>query len=48
VRRTRLVYTHDAAADRLYHDIFEGDHQWNGVAAVPFLNRWLSHTPTTG
>ncbi len=48
VRHTRLVYAHDGAADRLEHDIFEGDHQWHGVAAVPFLNRWLSHTPEHG
>ncbi len=45
VRRARLVYAQDGAADRLEHDIFEGEHQWHGVAAVPFLNRWLSHTP---
>jgi dienelactone hydrolase len=45
VRRTRLVYVHDGAADHLDHDIFEGDHQWHGVAAIPFLNRWLSHSP---
>jgi dienelactone hydrolase len=45
VRRTRIVYAHDGGADRLEHDIFEGDHQWHGVAAIPFLNRWLSLTP---
>jgi dienelactone hydrolase len=48
VRRTRLVYESEGAGDRLEHDIFEGDHQWHGVAAVPFLNRWLSHTPPPG
>jgi dienelactone hydrolase len=48
VRRTRLVYEHDEAGDRLAHDVFEGDHQWHGVAAVSFLNRWLSHTPPPG
>jgi dienelactone hydrolase len=45
VRRTRIVYAQEGVADRLAHDIFEGDHQWHGVAAVPFLNHWLSHTP---
>jgi hypothetical protein len=45
VRRTRLVYAHDGATDHLDHDIFDGDHQWHGVAAIPFLNRWLSHSP---
>jgi dienelactone hydrolase len=45
VRRTRLVYEQAGVGDRLVHDIFEGGHQWHGVAAVEFLNRWLSHTP---
>ena len=36
------------AGDRLVHDVFEGGHQWHGVAAIPFLNRWLSHTPLPG
>jgi len=46
VRRTRLVYEQSGAGDRLVHDIFEGDHQWHGVEAIPFLNRWLDHHPT--
>jgi dienelactone hydrolase len=45
VRRTRLIYDADQAGDRLEHDVFEGGHQWHGVAAIPFLNRWLSHAP---
>jgi dienelactone hydrolase len=45
VRRTRLVYDDQQASDRLEHDVFEGEHQWHGVAAMPFLNHWLSHTP---
>jgi dienelactone hydrolase len=45
VRRIRLVYDRKGAGDRLVHDVFEGEHQWHGVEAVPFLNRWLSHTP---
>ena len=45
MRRTRLVYEHDGAGERLVHDVFDGGHQWHGAAAIPFLNRWLSHTP---
>jgi fermentation-respiration switch protein FrsA (DUF1100 family) len=30
-----------ADGDRLVHDVFEGGHQWHGVAAYPFLERWL-------
>jgi len=45
VRRTRLVYDSDGAGDRLAHDIFEGEHQWHGVASIEFLNQWLEHTP---
>jgi dienelactone hydrolase len=47
VRRTRLVYDQKGEGDRLVHDIFEGEHQWHGVAALPFLNHWLSHSPPT-
>jgi dienelactone hydrolase len=47
VRRTRLAYAHLDATERLVHDVFEGEHQWHGVAALPFLDRWLAHTPTT-
>jgi dienelactone hydrolase len=47
VRRTRLVYEHFGAADHLAHDVFEGEHQWHGEAAMPFLDRWLSHAPTS-
>jgi dienelactone hydrolase len=43
VRRTRLVYEDHDAGERLAHDIFEGDHQWHGTAALPFIDRWLSH-----
>ena len=47
VRRVGLVYGHEGVGDRLTHDVFEGEHQWHGVAAVDFLNRWLSHSPPT-
>ena len=45
VRRTRLVYEQQGAGDRLVHDIFEGEHQWHGTEALPFLDRWLGHDP---
>ncbi len=35
------LYGHLGAADRLRHDVFEGDHQWHGTEAVGFLRRWL-------
>jgi dienelactone hydrolase len=43
VRRTGLVYGQLGAGDRLVHDVFEGEHQWHGTRAIPFLNRWLDH-----
>jgi dienelactone hydrolase len=47
VRRTGLVYEYAGASDRLAHDVFEGGHQWHGAESLPFLDRWLSHTPPT-
>lgn len=29
------------AADHVYHDIFHGEHRWNGVYAIPFLKKNL-------
>jgi dienelactone hydrolase len=43
VRRARIVFSQQNAAARLAHDVFEGDHQWHGTKAIPFLNRWLAH-----
>jgi dienelactone hydrolase len=48
VRRTGLVYAELGADDRLVHDVFEGEHQWHGVRAVPFLNRSLLHAGPSG
>ncbi len=45
VRRTRMVYDQLGAGDHLEHDVFEGGHQWHGTQALPFLDRWLGHTP---
>jgi dienelactone hydrolase len=41
VRRARLVYQAQGAADRIEHDVFEGEHQWHGTMALPFLRRHL-------
>ncbi|HRS96363.1 MAG TPA: alpha/beta hydrolase family protein [Candidatus Latescibacteria bacterium] len=27
--------------DRVFHDVFEGEHRWNGVHALPWLEKWL-------
>ena len=45
VARLRRVYEPPGAGDRLVHDVFDGDHQWHGVLAYPFLDRWLGHRP---
>ena len=29
------------APDHLYHDIFDGEHRWNGIQAYPWLDHWL-------
>jgi dienelactone hydrolase len=40
--KLRRVYEFlGADEDRVAHDAFEGGHQWHGVAAYPFLERWL-------
>jgi dienelactone hydrolase len=41
VEKLRAVYTSLGAADRLVHDVFEGIHEWHGVEAYPFLERWI-------
>jgi dienelactone hydrolase len=48
VRRTRLVYAAARVDERLEHDVFDGEHQWHGVAALPFLHRWLSPRSPAG
>ncbi len=37
----RRAYRALDAEDRLYHDIFEGEHRWNGVQAIPWMKRFL-------
>jgi hypothetical protein len=35
------VYAELGRPERLVHDVFEGEHQWHGALALPFLDRWL-------
>ncbi len=41
VRRLGAVYEAASAGDRLVHDVFDGEHEWHGALAYPFLDRWL-------
>jgi dienelactone hydrolase len=43
-RRLRGVYRSlGTDEDRIVHDVFDGGHQWHGVAALDFLDRWLAN-----
>jgi hypothetical protein len=46
----RRVYRSLGAEDRLAHDVFTGIHEWHGVEAYPFLDRWVGPAvaPTGG
>ena len=48
VDKLRAVYGADGANDRLEHDVFEGIHQWHGVEAYPFLERWIGPGDAVG
>lgn len=37
----RRAYVLHDMADRLHHDVFEGGHRWNGMHALPWMQRWL-------
>jgi dienelactone hydrolase len=39
----KLSQVYDAldAPDRLEHDVFAGGHEWHGVKAYPFFERWI-------
>jgi dienelactone hydrolase len=41
VEKLRAAYSAFGAADRLVHDVFEGIHEWHGVEAYRFLERWI-------
>jgi hypothetical protein len=38
---TRRAYRLLGSDEALAHDIFDGEHRWNGVRAIPFLERYL-------
>ena len=38
---TRSAYALYGAEASLYHDIFEGEHRWNGIEAIPWLKKHL-------
>jgi fermentation-respiration switch protein FrsA (DUF1100 family) len=40
--RLRPLYERHGAGDRLAHDVFDGEHEWHGDLAYPFLDRWLA------
>ena len=45
VEQLRNLYRSlDAPPDALVHDVFEGDHRWNGEHVGNFLDRWLDRT----
>jgi hypothetical protein len=37
----RSAYTLLGAPNKLAHDVFEGEHMWHGVEAIPWLKKWL-------
>jgi dienelactone hydrolase len=43
---TARAYALLGAPDRLAHSIFEGEHRWHGVEAIPWLTRWLGRDTT--
>ena len=41
VIRLRQIFDHLGVGDRLLHDVFDGEHQWHGARAYPFLEHHL-------
>jgi hypothetical protein len=39
--KLRSVYESLGVAERVEHDVFDGGHEWHGVVAYRFLERWL-------
>jgi len=37
----RRAYRLLGAEEMLYHDVFSGEHRWNGVKAIPWMKRFL-------
>jgi len=48
MERLRAVYGLLGADDRLVHDVFPGGHEWHGVEAYAFLDRWVGPRRATG
>jgi dienelactone hydrolase len=46
VARLGRLYDHLGAADRLVHDVFDGEHEWHGIRAYPFLDQHLGSAPS--
>jgi len=42
MRTIRKAYRLSAAQRMLKHDVFEGEHRWNGVKAIPWMKRHLA------
>jgi dienelactone hydrolase len=42
----RLAAVYDHLGGHLVHDVFDGDHRWHGVAALPFLDAHLALSPS--
>ncbi len=42
VERLRTHYDHLGAGDLLVHDVFDGEHEWHGTRAFPFLDEHLA------
>ncbi len=45
VEITRQAYRILGVGERLAHDVFDGEHRWNGVQAIPFLRQHLTTRP---
>jgi predicted esterase len=41
LERLKAIYEVFGAADRISLHIFEGEHEFNGKEAFPFLKKWL-------
>jgi hypothetical protein len=40
----RAAYRLLGAESRLAHDVFEGDHRWHGVQAIPWMKQFLAES----
>ena len=42
VETIRQAYRVLGAEDLVYHDVFEGEHRWNGLEAIPWMQRFVA------